>query len=80
MKIGFWTPERKPVGTLTIDDKVENTGLGRLFVKFAYEYSSIEHGDGIAETKTPSARAWDDNHLLVEEMAKLVNVKVETEA
>jgi hypothetical protein len=41
MKIGFWTPEKKPVGTLTIDDKVKSTGLGRLFERYAYEYSSI---------------------------------------
>jgi len=80
MKIGFWTPEKKLVGPLTIDDKVKSTGLGRLFERYAYEYSSIRTPDRIEETKTPSTEAWHENDLFIEKMAKLVLVTVKTEA
>ena len=80
MKIGFWTPDNKLVGTLTIDDKVKSTGLGRLFERYAFEHTSEEHGDGIEEIKFASENAWENNHLLVEKMAKLANVTVKMEA
>lgn len=80
MKIGFWTPQNKLVGTLTIDDTVKSTGLGRLFERYAFEQTSKEHGDGIEEIKFASTDAWENNHLLIEKMAKLANVIVKTEA
>ena len=80
MKIGFWTPENKLVGTLTIDDKVKSTGLGRLFEKYAYKNSSIEHDGIIEETRVVSIEAWRESQTRIEELAKPVRVAVKMEA
>jgi hypothetical protein len=80
MKVGFWTPENKLVGTLMIDDKVKSTGLGRLFEKFAFKNSSIEHDGTIEETRVVSIEARRDSYDRIEELAKLARVTVKTDA